>query len=42
MSGETRAFFFHQIMGQEDSRRKLFSNDYFSIMVECVTGVGKL
>ena len=42
MLGETRASFFHQITGEEESGRKSFSSSEVGIVVQCVTRVGKL
>ena len=42
MSGDIRAFFFHQITGQEESGCKSFLSGLFSIVVRYVTCVGKL
>ena len=42
MSGELRAFFFHQITGQEESGCMSFLSDWFGIVGRVVMWVGKL
>ena len=42
MSEDIRAFFFHQITGQEENGCKSSLSGWFGIVARCVTWVGKL